>query len=95
MKQELENTSSIPDVTTSLHEVVNNGLAQLFRRQTVQESHFAPMALLHGVAAHYAKHLWQTADIQPQKATGEFPCYVGLHAAANIYTNLCETFTVL
>ncbi len=38
--------SMAPDLSTSLCKVVNNGLAQLLRRETVQERHLAAMSLL-------------------------------------------------
>ena len=38
---------SVPDLSASLLEMVDDGLAQLFWRETIQESHFAAMSLLH------------------------------------------------
>jgi len=43
---EMRQKSMAPDLSTSLCEMVNNGLAQLLRRETIQEGHFATMSLL-------------------------------------------------
>ena len=41
--------SMAPDLSTSLCEMINNGLAQLLRRETIQERHLAAMSLLHSI----------------------------------------------
>ena len=42
----LSQKSMAPDLSTSLCEMINNGLAQLLRRETIQECHLAAMSLL-------------------------------------------------